>query len=169
MSNDQPLFRFHPGAYERDVFVKSDEPCGVCGKPAVWLHTGLIYTTGDPPPVCARCISDGRLGDALKRDFSLHDSGFEDDVDEALDQEVMQRTPGFASFNAFTWPVLDGMPLAFFGHADEAMVWADPAAAEAVRKLYLDAYDEVLEGPTPYAIVFRQVDGPRYVAILDLD
>ena len=99
----------------------------------------------------------------------MHDADFHDDVGEAFGVEVMQRTPGFATFNAFEWPVLDGKPLAFFGHAEEDIVWTTPEAAEAVRKLYRDEQDEELEGRTPYAVVFRQVDGPRYVAILDFD
>jgi uncharacterized protein len=169
MSDDKPFFRFHPGAYERGSFVASDEPCDVCERPSVWLYDSLVYVAGDAPSVCARCIADGRLAAFLDGAFSLHDADFGDDADEALAEEVMQRTPGFATFNAFEWPVLDAKPLAFFGHAEEDLVWTTPEAAEAVRKLYRDEQDEELKGRTPYAVVFRQVDGPRHVAILDFD
>ena len=169
MSDDKPFFRFHPGAYERGSFVASDKACDVCERPSIWLYEGIVYVAGDAPAVCARCIADGRLAAFLDGAFSLHDADFQDDVDEALAEEVMQRTPGFSTFNAFGWPVLDGKPLAFFAHAEEDIVWTTPEAAEAVRTLYRDEQDEELEGRTPYAVVFREADGPRYVAILDFD
>src|SRR6185436_7821188 len=107
--------------------------------------------------------------DILESGFGLHDTVFNGDADPALEEEVMQRTPGFATFNAFSWPVLDGRPLAFVGHADEKATWKDPAAADTIRKMFLDQYKEVVKGRTSYAIVFREIDGPRYVAIPDFD
>jgi uncharacterized protein CbrC (UPF0167 family) len=169
MMTDKPHFRFHPGAYERGAFVQSTTGCGVCGRPCVWLYDGMIYTAGGKPTVCARCIADGSLAGFLEGSFGLHDADFHDDVDDDLAEEVMQRTPGFVTFNAFEWPVRDGKPLAFFGHAEEDIVWTTPEAAEAVRKLYRDEQDEELEGRTSYAVVFKEVGGPRYVAALDLD
>jgi uncharacterized protein CbrC (UPF0167 family) len=141
----------------------------VCGRAAVWLYDGGVYAAG-APAVCARCLADGSLSRHLEHDFSLHDADFADDVDEALDDEVMQRTPGFSTFNPFTWPVMDGKPMAFVGHGDEDATWDDPAAAEAVRRLYAGRGEPMKAGETtPYAIVFREVDGDRHVAIVDFD
>jgi uncharacterized protein CbrC (UPF0167 family) len=167
MSSDKPFFRFHPGAYERS-FVESDDPCDVCRRPAVWLYDGSIYVAGDAPAVCARCIADGKLTAFLKGEHGLHDAEFDGDADDDLANEVMQRTPGFSTFNAFEWPVIDGTPMAYVGHGDEDGTWETPAAADAIRKLYEDEGDPV-EGTTPYAIVFRELDGPRHIAIMDLD
>jgi uncharacterized protein CbrC (UPF0167 family) len=169
MTSDKPLFRFHPGAYERGAFVASDEPCDVCERPSVWLYTGTVYAEGEERSVCARCIAKGALAGALEGDYQLHDADFDDDVDEALADEVMQRTPGFETFNAFTWPVLNGKPLVYVGHGDEEATWKNPDAAAAIRKLYEDEFEEELDGPTPYALVFKEVDGSRHVAIADLD
>lgn len=170
MSADKPFFRFHPDAYARGSFLASRDPCDVCGRSSVWLYHGSVYVAGKKPAVCARCVADGKLAAFLEGDFGLHDADFDEDVDEALDAEVMQRTPGFSTFNAFTWPVLDGKPLVYVGHGDEDETWENPAAAAAIRKLYKDEGDPIPdEGTTPYAIVFRELDGPRYVAIMDLD
>ncbi len=167
--SDKPFFRFHPGAYERGAFVRSLAPCDVCERPSVWLYDAAIYVAGEKPAVCARCVADGKLSEHLDGDFQLHDADMEDEIEDAVSEEVMQKTPGFSTFNAFTWPVLDGKPLAYVGHGDEDATWDDPAAVAAVKKLYADVYGETLDGPTPYALVFREVDGPRHVAILDLD
>lgn len=169
MSDDKPFFRFHPGAYERGAFVQSSEPCGVCGRPSVWLYAGIVYSSVGKPSVCARCIADGSLSAHLDGDYSLHDADLEDEVDADLESEVMQRTPGFATFNGFEWPVLDGKPLVFVGHGDEDATWENEEAAEAIRRLFEEEHDEILDGPTPYAIAFREIDGPRYVAIVDFD
>ena len=168
MPDDKPFFRFHPGAYERGSFVASDKPCDVCRRPSVWLYGGLVYVAGHPPAVCARCIADGALSAFSKGRHAMHDADFGDDVDGALADEVMQRTPGFSTFNAFEWPVRDGKPMVYVGHGDEAATWTNPAAAKAIRKLYEDE-GEPIAGTTPYALVFRELDGARHVAIMDLD
>lgn len=58
--------------------------------------------------------------------------------------------------------------MVYVGHGDEDDTWEDPVAAAAIRKLYEDEGDP-LDGPTPYAIVFKELDGPRHIAIMDLD
>jgi uncharacterized protein CbrC (UPF0167 family) len=169
MSADKPFFRFHPGAYERGVFVESDDQCDVCSRPGVWLYDGIVYTTGEAPLVCARCIADGKLATFIGEDFSLHDTDLEEEVDETVADEVMMRTPGFSSFNAFTWPVRGGQPLTYFGHGEEPHVWADPAAVEAVKAAFEAETGETVDGPTPHALVFRDLAGTGYVAVVDLD
>jgi uncharacterized protein CbrC (UPF0167 family) len=98
----------------------------------------------------------------------MHDADFTEDIADVLAEEVMQRTPGFSTFNAFEWPASRGKPMAYIGHGDEAATWENPAAARAIRKLYADEGDP-LEGTTPYALVFREIDGTRHVAIMDHD
>jgi uncharacterized protein len=167
---DQPAFRFFPAAYTMgDVFERSDDPCGVCGKPSVWSYTGTVYAEGEQPDVCARCIHDGKLaahfgGNAVQ----LHDAEITG-ASEALTAEVLQRTPGFATFNAFDWPVIDGEPLVFIGHGDVEAVWSDPAMRDAIIAAWKSAYDEDLDEPSPYALVFRTLDGQRLRVVFDFD
>lgn len=168
MPDHKPFFRFHPGAYERGSFITSDRPCDVCRRPSVWLYNASVYVAGDPPNVCARCVADGRLSAFFRGRHAMHDADFAEDVADALAEEVMQRTPGFSTFNAFEWPVHDGKPMVYVGHGEEAATWEDPAAASAIRKLCEDEGDP-LEGTTPYALVFREIDGARHVAIMDPD
>lgn len=168
MSEDQPYFRFHPNAYAiKGVFEASDALCDVCGRPCIWAYAGGIYTAGEKPRSCARCIADGRLGDFLGGHFSLHDIEL-DDADPALADELLCQTPGVACFNPFPWPVLDSRPLAFLGYGEERALLAEPAVVAAIE----DAFRELgwdYDGPSPYALIFREVDGSRYQAVIDLD
>ena len=168
MPDDKPFFRFHPGAYERGSFIASERTCQVCRRASVWRYNASVHVAGDPPIVCARCVADGRLSAFCSGRHVMHDADFTEDIADVLAEEVMQRTPGFSTFNAFEWPASRGKPMAYIGHGDEAATWENPAAARAIRKLYADEGDP-LEGTTPYALVFREIDGTRHVAIMDHD
>jgi hypothetical protein len=167
MSSDQPHFRFNPGAYaEGRSFERSGEACHVCTKPCVWEYTGGIYALSEPR-VCARCIAAGRLGSFLGDvAFALHDVLIED-AEPALAQELLQRTPGFACFNPFDWPVLDAKPLAFLGHGDEAGLFAIPDVRTAISEAFEPFGWDC--APSPYALIFKEIDGERYRVSVDLD
>jgi uncharacterized protein len=169
MSGDQPFFRFNPGAYEEGrSFERSREVCDVCSHPCEWKYTGNIYTEGEPAVVCARCIANGELGRFFgDKRFSLHDIDMSG-AEPSLEKEVLQRTPGVACYNPFEWPVLDAKPLAFVGYGEEE----DLLDIAAVRSAIEAAFGEIgqkFDGPTSYALVFKEVDGERYRAVVDLD
>lgn len=169
----RPHFRFFPGAYEfcaggDDVFRAEAGPCDACGMRDIHAYQGIVYTARqEQPTVCAQCIADGRLATFLNEaHVSLHDAEVaEVDWRDPLVVEVQQRTPGFATFNPFTWPVHDGLPMAFMGYGDEER-WkyvSDVLAAMRAANAGEDCF------PTPYALIFKQVDGPAYRAVLDFD
>lgn len=168
MSDDQPRFRFNPGAYEDGrSFERSSDVCDVCSRPCVWKYTGSVYAT-EKPIVCARCIANGELGKFLGDEhFSLHDiviSG----VNPNLAKEVLQLTPGFDSYNAFVWPVLDAKPLAFLGYGENQSLLDIVAVRSAIEA----AFGEIgrkFDGPTSYALIFKEIDGERYRAVVDFD
>lgn len=165
---DKPFFRFHPDAYEHGVFEKSDAPCAACGKPCVWAYTQHIYALPpEPAPVCARCIADGNLGVVIvDGDYGLHDFTFDDDPAEELATEVEQRTPGFATFNPFVWPVRNGAPLAFLGFGEDEALARDPSVKAAIVAL---AKAMGVEIGAQDAMIFKTLDGEAYVATLDID
>ncbi len=163
---DKPHFRFNPGAYERGTFEASDAECAACGRPCVWRYVGIVYTEGAQPIVCARCIADGGLS-RVAGDYCLHDMEFEDDVDADLADEVDKRTPGFSTFNAFSWPVRHGEPLAFVGHGDDLALKGKPGVVAALEDLADEMDDDdIAEG---YALIFKELEADEYVAVLDLD
>jgi uncharacterized protein len=173
MSVDErkPFFRFNPNSYERgDIFVACDIPCDICKRPCIWQYRGIIYAAGNIPEICAGCIADGSLGKFLNRPFfSLHDITI-DDADPELENELMQRTPGVPCFNPFSWPVLDGKPLAFlsFGEDANSGIFQLPEVKQAIALAYAElGWDD--PEPGPYILLFKEIDGDRYQAVIDLD
>jgi uncharacterized protein len=165
---DKPFFRFHPDAYEHGVFEESDALCSACGKSCVWKYTQHIYALPpDPEAICARCIADGNVAKAVPEgDYGLHDFSFDEEPSEALAVEVEQRTPGFATYNPFVWPVRDGMPLAFLGFGEDANLAGVLGVQAAIAALASDMGGEI--NPND-ALIFKTLQGETYVATLDLD
>ncbi|WDA40923.1 CbrC family protein [Erythrobacter sp. BLCC-B19] len=169
----QPHFRFFPGAYTlgaegEDVFRREIGPCHACGMRDIHAFTGVIYTARqDQPTACAQCIADGGLAKFLNEaHFSLHDAEVEAlDWRDPLVAEVQQRTPGFATFNPFAWPVHDGLPMAFMGYGDEERWKYVPQALAAMR-----AANEGEDCfPCANILLFRQVEGEVWRAVFDPD
>ena len=168
MSTDKPYFRFNPGAYEDGhSFERSSDVCEVCSRPCVWKYTGGIYAT-EHPVVCSRCIANGELGRFLGDEhFALQDveiSGAE----PGLEKEVLQRTPGVASYNPFELPVLDAKPLAFLGYGEDQDLLDIVAVRSAIEAAFAEIGRE-FDGPASYALVFKEIDGERYRAVVDFD
>ena len=167
--SDKPAFRFHPDAYEHQCFEESDEACTACGRPCVWKYTEHIYALPpEPAAICARCIADGNVAKAVPDgDYELHDFSFDEDPSDAFAQEVGQRTPGFATYNPFVWPVRDGAPLAFLGFGGDENLAAVAGVKAAIVALAKEM--GAIEIDPGDALIFKTLDGETYVATLDLD
>jgi uncharacterized protein CbrC (UPF0167 family) len=172
MSDDQPHFRFNPGVYGQGRSLEpSDDICDVCGQACTWKYVGSLYVFPETiSALCARCIANGKLGDFLgNRDFSFHDIQVHG-ADRMLESELLQRTPGVFCFNPYEWPVLEGRPLAFLGYGEDDVVLKDAEAQAAIKAAFQAiGWDFEVGTSTPYALVFKEVDGSRYRAVIDLD
>lgn len=171
MDADQPYFRFNPNAYREGNYLEaSDDRCDVCTTPCGWKYTGVIYAT-TTPTVCARCIASGALARFMAdAQYTLHDIVL-NGAEASLETELLQRTPGVACFNPFEWPVLDGWPLAFLGYGPDPEVAGNPDVQAAIAAAYSEMGwdDEEPNAADPYALVFKEVYGERYRAVIDLD
>lgn len=170
MEDPKPHFRFNPYAYaEGRDFVLTEEVCEVCGRPSVWKYTGCIYGAIDHQSVCARCISNGALEVHLGEDeYDLHDITLVGAVAE-YERELLKRTPGVASFNPFDWPVVDGIPLAFIGYGEDERLLKIVDVQSAIRAAFSEIDADYNGSLTPYVLVFRELTGERYTAVIDLD
>lgn len=168
--NPQPFFRFYPHAYDNpEIFESSDAPCAHCRRPCVWRYRGGVHAALNYDAIlCARCVSAGDLGKFFGGHYSFHDIEI-DDVSSALAREVNERTPGVACFNPFEWPVIDGLPLAYCGTGEDPELLVKPEVAVAIDDAFSAIGWDDADGPSPYALIFKQVDGPLYQAVIDLD
>jgi uncharacterized protein len=167
-NTDQPYFRFVPSAYENELcFTSSQQQCEICEKPCVWRYTGNVYAVNDPEILCARCIADGRLGKHFgSESFGLHDSDV--GASRAFWEEINHRTPGIPTWNPIQWPVIEGIPLAFVAVGETKQFPTGADVDDAVAKAWQKIEHENL-GPINYVLLFKQIDGPQYRAIIDFD
>ena len=165
----RPHFRFFPDALDRpDLFERSSATCDGCGEPCDCLYKGSLYAPYKPS-LCAWCIADGRVGRAINDDeFQFQDVDLRG-VDAELAQEVLQRTPGVACYNPFSWPVRNAIPLAFIGYGDEPAILADPRACDAIDAAWRAETGSPLEGSCAYLLIFRSLDASTYEAVIDPD
>ena len=171
-SSHKPNFRFHPNAYEA-CFERSSEACDVSGEPCRWRYTGNIYgpPITDDLTLSAKSLAAGSLANLTGEDgFSFQDVDFEDDVAESLQSEIFERTPGVASFNPFTWPVLEGFPLAYIGTGAEYRFWKNKSVRIAMQSAWEVLELEIpLSEPNESILLFQTLDKKHYRAVVDLD
>lgn len=158
-------FRFHPTAFTPGrAFEQVDGPCQVCGRATRWRYTGPFYARRTAHP-CPECIAEGRVatyvGDA---NFTFHDTDLRE-IHPQWREELLRRTPGFATFNPFSWPAKDGVPLAFVGYGDDVELLRN----DRVRAAMNEAFEDELDGPSPYGLVFSDLEGAHFRVVVDLD
>ena len=167
----KPFFRFNPNAYDHGAFKASDKICEVCGRPSVWLYTGVIYGLHKPDPLtCARCINEGKLDDKLgEGEWGLHESYHDAEIRKEFAEEL-ERTPAVSSHNPFEWPVHDGMPCAFLHYHTKSANsdFETPEAREAIRAEF-DKLGWAAPYPLQYVLLFKELNGDRYHVWIDLD
>jgi uncharacterized protein len=168
-ADPQPFFRFYPGAYDSPaIFERSEALCAHCQQPAVWQYQGSIYASNHhDAKLCARCVSAGGLEAFFGGRYGFHDIDL-DGVAPALAREVQERTPGVGCFNPFSWPSINAMPMAYIGTGDDPAIYALPGVAAAISNANAELGWED-DGPSTYALIFREIDGPHIKAVIDLD
>jgi uncharacterized protein len=118
-----PKFRYHPDPISSGSIIASDKPCQCCGKTRGYIYTGPVYSEEDlDDAICPWCIADGSAH--TKFDASFVDTeAFDEDTPEDAVDEIVERTPGFNSFQSETWPSC----------CDDAAAFLTPAGIKELR------------------------------------
>lgn len=60
--------------------------------------------------------------------------------------------------------------MVFSGYGEDKTLWKIPNAVRAMRSVWQE-YDPdiILDGPTSYLMVFKELEGENYVAVIDFD
>ena len=59
--------------------------------------------------------------------------------------------------------------MAFIGYGDDVLLWSDPFIQNGLRRGWREEMKEELDGPTPYILAFRSLDGSRIGVAIDFD
>ena len=92
-----PAFKYHPDPLASGSVAPSNNECVHCGKASGYVYTATAYAEEDyDDNICPWCIADGSAHRDLGVEF--FDCEGIGDVPDAVMEEIMQRTPGYASF-----------------------------------------------------------------------
>lgn len=125
-ATDLPVFRYHLDPIASGSIVASSEKCACCKKARGFMYAGPAYSEEDlDDALCPWCIADGSA--AKKFDATFVDSeAFDDDASEEAMDTIIERTPGFNTWQTEKWPSCCGEPAAF----------VTPAGADDIRTRY---------------------------------
>jgi uncharacterized protein CbrC (UPF0167 family) len=121
-----PNFRYHPDPVATGSLAPSEAPCLSCGESRGLIYTGPVYAEEDlSDGLCPWCIADGSAH--AKFDATFVDSeAFSDSAPPAAVAEILERTPGFNSWQGEYWPCCCSDAAAFRGPAGIQELRAQP-------------------------------------------
>lgn len=83
---DYPTFKYHPNAYELDIFAKETGICDIFGQKSKLKYNCSFYSTQDIDYICPFCIANGEASKKSNGQFNdylgiesviIHDNGEE--------------------------------------------------------------------------------------------
>lgn len=175
-----PKFRFHPDPVLSGAVEPSTNTCGACGQVRGFAYTGPCYVEDDfDAELCPWCIADGSAH--RKFGVTFHEVEPGPDIDEAVVDEIEERTPGLTSFNPVEWPTCCGAPMAYLepvGHAEIRARHPDLQATlipQLVAEMGIpraeaqELFRSLHRDHSPCAHVFRCLTCPTSRAQIDFD
>jgi len=108
-----PVFRYHPDPVASGSVEASAAACRCCGRVRGWLYVGPVYAEEAlDHALCPWCIADGSAAARFGASF-VDDAAFDGPLSDGALDELLQRTPGFASVQPESWPLCCGDATAF--------------------------------------------------------
>jgi uncharacterized protein len=187
----EPTFRYHPDPIATGSAVREPHICGVCHLPREIRYHGPIYGR-QPETLCLHCIHSGQAADALTVfpepadgiDYLDIVALFGDaykvphDVPLPVVEEIIRRTPGFASWQQQSWLYHCADGAAFLGPAGYSELEQHPDALDMIRdelrqhgwpseeiERFLPGFDRTGE---PTAYLFRCLHCGTHLAAWDI-
>jgi uncharacterized protein len=116
MPEPLPVFRYHPDPIATGSIVESEARCQCCGKARGYVYTVAPQTEQDLPEdsLCPWCIADGSAHKEFGAEF-IDAEGISADLPEEVAKELLERTPGYWSWQAEVWRDCCGDAAAFLG------------------------------------------------------
>src|SRR5205823_9931792 len=100
--------------------------CARCKKKLGYIYTGPVYSEEDlDDALCPWCIADGSAHKKFDATF-VDSEAFADDAPDAAIDEIVERTPGFNTWQSESWPCCCGDAAAFLTPAGIAELRSQP-------------------------------------------
>ncbi|MGE7435145.1 CbrC family protein [Kitasatospora sp. NPDC001175] len=131
MTEQLPVFPYHPDPVATGAIVRSDGECSCCDRARGYIYTGPVYAAEDlRNRLCPWCIANGSAA-------ARFDAQFTDVVDDVPRDRlfaITQRTPGFSAWQQEHWLVHCDDGAAFLGTAGAAGLAAYPEAWTSLQR-----------------------------------
>jgi uncharacterized protein len=112
-----PVFRFHPDPVATGAVQASAAPCRCCGLARGFVVASVYAATDLDDAICPWCVADGSAA-------RTHGASFVEDVEAGASvdeiEELLHRTPGYASWQGERWLVHCAIPMVFHGDLTKA-------------------------------------------------
>ncbi len=140
-----PKFRYHPDPVRSGSLEESDKECVSCGQARGYIYAGPVYTEADvEDAICPWCIADGSASEKFDATF-FDDAELPDEIPEEARDEIIHRTPGFATWQNGKWLACCG----------DAMAFLEPVGSQEIR----DRYRKVEGSLMSYIVYEMHVSG----------
>ena len=104
MPEELPFFKYHPNPIETGSIKVSQDDCICCNEKRGFIYQSSIYTKLNlSGSVCPWCIADGRAAEKFEAVFSDDYPLFENKIPDEIISEVVERTPGFNTWQQEVW------------------------------------------------------------------
>jgi len=116
-----PVFRYHPDPIGTGSIAPSDKECRCCGRSRGYIYTLAPYAEEDieEESICPWCIADGSAHRKFGAEF-IDSEGIPEEVPEHVVEELVERTPGYAAWQAEEWRACCNDAAAFLGESRDA-------------------------------------------------
>lgn len=140
-----PHFRYHPDPLKTGSIFASDNVCRCCGKARGYIYAEAPYTEQDVPEdsLCPWCIADGSAHKEFAAEF-IDLEGISADLPEAVAKELLERTPGYPSWQGEVWPGCCGDAAAYLGPYGKTEIHQGHSRGEILKQPLLDYIQESL-------------------------
>ena len=134
---DLPKFTYHPDPLLSGSIEKSDAVCRCCKKARGYIYTGPAYCEEDlENALCPWCIADGSAHKKFDASFT-DEAVFPDGIPKKIIDEVVNRTPGFSSWQQGQWLTCCNDACEFVEPAGQAEIQARHPMAEGQLITYI--------------------------------
>jgi uncharacterized protein CbrC (UPF0167 family) len=132
-SASQPTFTYYEDPYSDGTIEESDVECAGCSRRRGLIATCVAYGADVPDEAsfCPWCVADGTAHTNFGAFFNEVDAGAATEAQ----QEVEFRTPGFDTWQDWSWPTHCGDVGVYRGQPTGAELRANPDALAALLRI----------------------------------
>jgi uncharacterized protein CbrC (UPF0167 family) len=160
MTETLPSFRYHPNPLETGSIVESTAQCRCCGKARGYVYAVAPHTEQDVPEdsLCPWCIKDGSAYQEFGAEF-VDVEGISADLPEEVARELIERTPGYSSWQVEQWRDCCGDAAAFLGPYGYKEIVAAEQKGENLKEPLLERIKAQMNySDSQAALLFRSLN-----------